>query len=172
MPRNLGVIALNPPTGATKASVEILDAPVSLPLPNAGDKVGFPSKIEVDDGDVFSFSIETTLDVSSLNLLPRGWLGGNCPPTIVINLGDFGTGTLDRLQLDYKQGVANKCKKLSCHFHGTGLLTCSGKGITMTMDLTSPTNLAGVYLAVETDGGATNAAQLTYADLKLPPLQF
>lgn len=170
MPRNLGVIALNPPAGATPASVEILSAPVVLPLPGAGAKVTFANKVPVAADEVFSFSIEATVNASSLYLLPRGWIGGNCPPTVTLTLGDLGIGALDSLQLGYQAGVAESCKKLHCHFHGTGLLTCSGKGVALTMDLTSPTNMAGVYLAVTTDGGATNAAELAYADTRIAPL--
>jgi len=160
MSKIVWAIALNPPAAGQKAQVSY--APVSTDV-DAGAGPALTKSLSLATSDVFSFRILAEKAPCNVKFLVQGWIGGGCPPTINVALCDLGVQELNDFKLPAAIQPAEACLALQCHYHGTGLLVCTGKGVSMTLDLTATVNASGAYVAFESTGGAGKEVSVNIA---------
>jgi hypothetical protein len=150
-------IALYPPKDAVPATATTpaqAAVPASIGIPakpavyEANETPDFATdRVSIATNESFSFTISSSQRACNLVLLPLGWRNGGCPPPIQLCLNNLGTDLLKTFNIDPAIATAEACRTLHCQYNGAGMLTCSGKGVSLSTDLTSAVNYYGLCLA-------------------------
>lgn len=160
-------IALYPPKDAAPGQPAV---PASIGIParaavyEAGEKPDFVTdRVSIATGESFCFTISSPDRACNLVLLPLGWRNGGCPPPIQLCLNNLGDDLLKTFNIDPAISTAEACRTLHCQYNGAGMLTCSGKGVSLSTDLTSAVNHYGLCLASRR-ADTESPLEITFAD--------
>jgi len=161
MPQMIWAIALYPPKDGTPATIGIPTAPANF---DAGEKPDFETnQVRIASNEAFSFTISSPERACDLLLLPLGWRNGGCPPPLRLCLNNLGADLLSLFNIDPEIAEAEACRTLHCQYNGAGMLTCSGKGVSLSSDLTSAVNYYGLCLASRRSS-AESPLEISFAD--------
>jgi hypothetical protein len=166
MSKKYWAIKLNPPTEENSASVSVAAAAVPLRDDDSGltEALAFGENLPLSPHLVLSFRIHSPEAPCIISVMPQGWKNG-CGLPLVTHLMDERAKEQERYQI-YPAVVpeeVNPCQTLNVCLHGDGLLTLSGRAVSMTTDLTSAFNSEGLYVVVERPDNGQEDVVVTFS---------